>query len=48
MGGNIGTPILDLPPPDESIVHVIEVSSFQIGDDFSCTVTIHRVAGGAP
>ena len=30
MGGNIGTPILDLPPPDESLVHVIEVSSFQI------------------
>lgn len=30
MGGNIGTPILDLPPPDDGIVHVIEVSSFQI------------------
>lgn len=30
MGGNIGTPILDLPPPDESRIHVIEVSSFQI------------------
>lgn len=30
MGGNIGTPILDLPPPSESTVHVIETSSFQI------------------
>ncbi len=30
MGGNIGTPILQLPPPSESIVHVVECSSFQI------------------
>lgn len=30
LGGNIGTPILDLPPPDEARVHVIECSSFQI------------------
>lgn len=30
MGGNIGTPVLDLPPPSESIVHVLEISSFQI------------------
>lgn len=30
MGGNIGTPVLDLAPPASSRVHVIEVSSFQI------------------
>ncbi|GGK35734.1 UDP-N-acetylmuramoyl-L-alanine--D-glutamate ligase [Salinarimonas ramus] len=30
MGGNIGTPILDLPPPSDERVHVVEVSSFQI------------------
>ena len=30
MGGNIGTPILQLPPPSLDRVHVIECSSFQI------------------
>ncbi|MGD1015946.1 MAG: UDP-N-acetylmuramoyl-L-alanine--D-glutamate ligase [Roseiarcus sp.] len=30
MGGNIGVPILDLPPPSEARVHVVECSSFQI------------------
>jgi UDP-N-acetylmuramoylalanine--D-glutamate ligase len=30
MGGNIGTAILDLDPPSEARVHVIEMSSFQI------------------
>jgi UDP-N-acetylmuramoylalanine--D-glutamate ligase len=30
MGGNIGVPILDLPPPSEGRVHVVECSSFQI------------------
>jgi len=30
VGGNIGTPILALAPPDESRVHVIECSSYQI------------------
>jgi UDP-N-acetylmuramoylalanine--D-glutamate ligase len=30
MGGNIGTAILSLAPPDGSRVHVIELSSFQI------------------
>jgi UDP-N-acetylmuramoylalanine--D-glutamate ligase len=30
LGGNIGTAILSLAPPDESRVHVIEVSSYQI------------------
>ena len=30
MGGNIGVPILDLPPPADERVHVIECSSFQI------------------
>jgi UDP-N-acetylmuramoylalanine--D-glutamate ligase len=30
MGGNIGTPILALPPPSDERVHVVEVSSFQI------------------
>ena len=30
MGGNIGVPILDLPPPAADRVHVIECSSFQI------------------
>lgn len=30
MGGNIGTPILALPPPAAGRVHVIELSSFQV------------------
>ncbi len=30
MGGNIGTPILELPPPSADLVHVVECSSFQI------------------
>jgi UDP-N-acetylmuramoylalanine--D-glutamate ligase len=30
VGGNIGTAILSLAPPDQSRVHVIEMSSFQI------------------
>ena len=30
MGGNIGTPVLDLPPPDGVTAHVVECSSFQI------------------
>ena len=30
MGGNIGTPILQLPPPSATRVHVVECSSFQI------------------
>jgi len=30
MGGNIGTPILQLPPPAPERVHVVECSSFQI------------------
>ena len=30
MGGNIGVPILDLPPPSAERVHVVECSSFQI------------------
>ncbi len=30
VGGNIGTPILALPPPSPERVHVIECSSFQI------------------
>ena len=30
LGGNIGTPILDLAPPAHGRVHVIECSSFQI------------------
>lgn len=30
MGGNIGTPVLQLPPPDAHRVHVVECSSFQI------------------
>jgi len=30
LGGNIGVPILDLPPPAEGLVHVVECSSFQI------------------
>ena len=30
MGGNIGTPILQLPPPSNDRVHVVECSSFQI------------------
>jgi UDP-N-acetylmuramoylalanine--D-glutamate ligase len=30
MGGNIGVPILDLPPPSDERIHVVECSSFQI------------------
>ncbi len=30
MGGNIGVPILDLAPPAENRVHVVECSSYQI------------------
>ena len=30
IGGNIGTPILRLPPPSRKRVHVVECSSFQI------------------
>ena len=30
VGGNIGTPILALPPPAQERVHVVECSSFQI------------------
>ncbi len=30
LGGNIGTPALDLPPPEDGRVHVLECSSYQI------------------
>jgi UDP-N-acetylmuramoylalanine--D-glutamate ligase len=30
MGGNIGIPILELAPPSEETIHVVECSSFQI------------------
>jgi len=30
MGGNIGTPVLDLPPPAAGRIHVVECSSYQI------------------
>ena len=30
MGGNIGVPVLQLPPPSRDRVHVVECSSFQI------------------
>ncbi|MBV9288304.1 MAG: UDP-N-acetylmuramoyl-L-alanine--D-glutamate ligase [Hyphomicrobiales bacterium] len=30
LGGNIGVPVLDLPPPADSRTHVIECSSYQI------------------
>jgi UDP-N-acetylmuramoylalanine--D-glutamate ligase len=30
LGGNIGVPILDLPPPAEDRTHVVECSSYQI------------------
>jgi UDP-N-acetylmuramoylalanine--D-glutamate ligase len=30
MGGNIGTPVLDLPPPAAGRAHVVECSSYQI------------------
>ena len=30
MGGNIGVPILDLPPPATTRIHVVECSSYQI------------------
>jgi UDP-N-acetylmuramoylalanine--D-glutamate ligase len=30
MGGNIGVPILDLPPPAPGRIHVVECSSYQI------------------
>src|SRR5208283_1289411 len=30
LGGNIGVPVLDLPPPTDGRVHVVECSSYQI------------------
>ena len=30
MGGNIGVPVLDLPPPAAGRTHVVECSSYQI------------------
>ncbi|HXE23787.1 MAG TPA: UDP-N-acetylmuramoyl-L-alanine--D-glutamate ligase [Roseiarcus sp.] len=30
MGGNIGVPVLDLPPPAAGLTHVVECSSYQI------------------
>jgi UDP-N-acetylmuramoylalanine--D-glutamate ligase len=30
LGGNIGVPVLDLPPPVDRLTHVIECSSYQI------------------
>ncbi len=30
MGGNIGVPVLDLEPPDDGRIHVLEMSTFQI------------------
>jgi UDP-N-acetylmuramoylalanine--D-glutamate ligase len=30
MGGNIGVPVLELAPPSENSIHVVECSSFQI------------------
>jgi len=30
MGGNIGVPVLELAPPSEDVIHVVECSSFQI------------------
>jgi UDP-N-acetylmuramoylalanine--D-glutamate ligase len=30
MGGNIGVPILELPPPAQNRIHVVECSSYQI------------------
>jgi UDP-N-acetylmuramoylalanine--D-glutamate ligase len=41
MGGNIGTPILDLDPPSDSVVHVVECSSFQI----ETTPSLHPTIG---
>lgn len=41
LGGNIGTAVLDLPPPDQSRVHVLECSSFQI----DLTPSLHPTIG---
>ena len=41
IGGNIGTPILQLPPPSPDRVHVVECSSFQI----DLSPTIHPSVG---
>ena len=30
LGGNIGVPVLDLPPPANNRMHVVECSSYQI------------------
>lgn len=30
MGGNIGVPVLDLAPPADGVIHVVECSSYQI------------------
>ena len=41
MGGNIGTPILQLPPPSPDRAHVVECSSFQI----DLSPTLHPSVG---
>jgi UDP-N-acetylmuramoylalanine--D-glutamate ligase len=40
LGGNIGTPILELEPPSEERIHVVECSSFQIDLTPSLSPTI--------
>lgn len=48
MGGNIGTPILELEPPDPNRVHVIECSSFQIDLAPSLDPTVAVVTNVTP
>lgn len=48
MGGNIGTPILDLEPPDSNRAHVIECSSFQIDLAPSLDPTVAIITNVSP
>ncbi len=48
LGGNIGVPVLDLPPPADGRVHVIECSSYQIDLAPSLAPTVGIVINVTP
>jgi UDP-N-acetylmuramoylalanine--D-glutamate ligase len=48
LGGNIGTPILDLAPPAADRVHVVEMSSFQIALTPSLTPSLGVLLNVSP
>ncbi len=48
LGGNIGTPILDLEPPSDARIHVIECSSYQIDLSPSLNPTVGLLLNVTP